>query len=171
MSVLLVDDSSPLYLMSDWVRVIGPAHFDDDDPAGRISIDAEFDQELGRVVATSVEVSRAAPGQEVTSRDLREVAVATIVSKFALESMIEVSTDPEEGFYIEADTWLARLEPPRGRDRDHVLRDAALAYVIASAAGAPPLQTTATALGVSQSTATRYIKLAREASHFGDWSE
>ncbi|MFB9748258.1 hypothetical protein [Leifsonia shinshuensis] len=132
---------------------------------GRVRIEVMYDESLGRFVAHSVSVERAADGAEVTGVNLRNLRVQDAV-RWAAQHMAYI--DPPDESWFGAP--VALQQPVALQDlsqgsipAEHLTERAARLYTVARIANMGPLKFVADYLGVSQSTATRIIGRAREA--------
>lgn len=125
-----------------------------------VRMELTYDRELGRVVASELHVTRAREGRELTSKNLREIAIQNAVVKVVMNWMLHVIG--EDSMTATAADALDNFNPAKGRAKPEVLRDAAVIYTIARVGSWPPLKTVAETLGVSQSTATRLVADARK---------
>ncbi len=124
-----------------------------------VTIDAAYDNKLGRVVATAVQVKRNGAGGEITTRKLHEIHIQNALIKVVMNQML-FALDENQMTQPAAEI-IDQFAPAKGRPRSETTRDAALIYTIATVANWPPLKTVADKLSVSQSTATRLVAEAR----------
>lgn len=137
------------------VRVTG-----EQDVPGAITVRVEWDPTLGRPAVALAALERTEAGVDITSQILREVRTHWITARSAFDV---VTVDVEDGRSVGAQEFLALMQD---RDRrttaDDIVRDAVAIYRVATALSFPPLKLVADTLGISQSTATRVMKSARE---------
>jgi hypothetical protein len=127
-----------------------------DELPGTLEVRVTWDDELNRAVAEKVSLQRPNRGTEVTSVLLRQVRVQTVVTL----STYRVAT-VHRGSELEARAFLKELGEKADRTLGETLVDAAAVYRLASVANDAPLKVVAETLGVSQSSATRFMARAR----------
>lgn len=138
----------------EWTMVI------EGDPAipGRAKITAGYDSSLNRAVVTAVVVERGGEGVEITSAILREVSVQTALqdSGFHVTRITEPGREPEQ-----VRDYVQRVM----NDGGHVdmMRLCTTVYRAAYTVSLPPLKFVADQVGMSVSTATRWMARARNA--------
>ncbi|GAA4063518.1 hypothetical protein GCM10023065_13140 [Microbacterium laevaniformans] len=125
---------------------------------GTAKITAEYDTSLNRAVVTAVVVERGGEGVEITSAILREVSVQSALQ--------------DSGFFVTRITEAGR-EPETVRDYVHrvmndggqvdMMRLCTTVYRAAYTVSLPPLKFVADQVGMSVSTATRWMSRARNA--------
>lgn len=122
-----------------------------------------YDTKLERFVATSVQVTRARPGSEITSRLIRELKVQEIITDVALRDLTTFYTVDEEGptGSMSGAEALALIQPAAGREPWVVREEAHLVHLLAKLGSWPPLVTVAERLQVSHSTAKRLVAAKR----------
>lgn len=126
--------------------------------AGAVRINARYDSQLRRAVATTVRVDRDGEGDEVTALTLREVRVQAVVAASALR-LVTVSRDGEA---IPLAAYLSEVQATVERTTADAIAEAVVLYRIASTVSFPPLKFVADNLDVSVSTATRMMARARQ---------
>lgn len=145
---------------SDRILVTAPFHMECQTDEGiDIKLSLDLDREMGRIVCRSISLSRPAAGTEITSSELREVAIATLV-KWGGDQMIRVRGT--SGEWVTLGGAGTAFAPAAGRERHEVVADAAVVYAVSALTARAPLQLVADRLGVSQSTATRLVSQARQ---------
>jgi hypothetical protein len=127
--------------------------------------DLDFDAvfEAGRFVVEQLTVHRRSDGPPVTTEGLREIPVAALL-RAAVE--FNVKHTAQTGATGRTTSWL-EVQRRGSSPSDLELEIVAGAYRAAYAAGAPPTQAVMEKLGVSRSTASRRIALARERGLLG----
>ena len=123
---------------------------------GTVEVRVTWDDELSRAVAEKVALRRPDGGTEVTSVLLRQIRVQGAV----LLSTYRVAT-VHRGTELGAYAFLKELEQKTDRTLHETLVDAATVYRLAFVANDAPLKIVAETLGVSQSSATRFMARAR----------
>lgn len=168
MTELVTTDDDFEYLLDGFVIARKTAELMTSEGDVLIDMDIELDMALGRYVAAGVRVSRLGGVGEVTARLLRTITVQERIVEVALSELVEVapagSDDSGQG-RVPAAEWLATLKAD-GAARTGVAGPVDVVnavYTLAKLGNLPPLATVAEHLGVSQSTATRMVALARNA--------
>lgn len=127
---------------------------------GALRVHVVFDNRLRRTVAASVRIDRAGEGDEVTTAALREVRVQYVLQRSSAEL---VTVTRSEGRPISLRDYLADLKSRSDRTDQETLLEAVTLYRVAATVNLAPLKLVADQLGVSVSTATRWMARAREA--------
>lgn len=126
---------------------------------GPYSLTLTIDMVNGRIGCTSLTV-RPEEGKTITGTDLRAIPVATIV-RMATATLVHETTGGGEGYVT-----VTPYTPPeinvRAGATDEALRFVAASYSLAYALGEPPAKAVERDLGIATSTASKWIRLARE---------
>ncbi|MFG1619518.1 hypothetical protein ACGFI3_42770 [Nonomuraea wenchangensis] len=126
---------------------------------GPYKVTLEIDMVDGRIGCTEITV-RTASGAPVTGTDLRAIPVGTIV-RLATTTLVQ-ETIGRNGDFVTVTPY----QPPeinvRAGATDEALRFVAASYSLAYALGEPPAKAVERDLGIATSTASKWIKLARE---------
>jgi hypothetical protein len=118
----------------------------------------------GRLVCEEVTLRRVDGGPPVTTESLRRVPLAGIVGAGLRGSVLESGEDGVRPFSIPSD--VAAHGPT-----DQALRAAATVYRFSHALGEPPTKAVAASLGLTHSTAARWVAKARERGYLGPTSQ
>lgn len=124
-------------------------------------IDVNFSHELKRFIVTryALEV-HGRPGHGIRTNDMRRVQVAR--QRAALGTFALQTSYPSNGAqYVWIDDWIDSPTPAAGRPRQDVVKDAAHLWCINYMLGENEMAAVAKWLGVSLSTAQRYVREAR----------
>jgi hypothetical protein len=145
----------------------------------RYSLEAEVVYEqpvggrMGHFVCNRLTVKRREDGPPITTEGLREVAINAFVRLAVEARRMRVGPTIREG---NKSTWeltwagpIALSERARagGGPSEEDLRAVADVYQLAYATGAPPAKTVTQRLGLPRSTASRWIRMARERGLLG----
>ncbi|WP_229382775.1 hypothetical protein [Microbacterium allomyrinae] len=156
-----IDLGSRVTLPKSWhARVSG-----EQDVPGTITVRVEWDAALGRTAVVFAALEREGEGVDITSQMLREVRTHWIMARSAIEVVtVDVSAEGEGGLdRIPVQEFLGRMLAAREREPLESLHAAIAVYRVATAISFPPLKLVADTLQISQSTATRLMKSARDA--------
>jgi hypothetical protein len=126
-----------------------------DESVGKISMKVVYDEDMKRLVADSVQVTRTGRAAEVTGVKMRSVRVEEYLRTAGMH-MAQIRSD--NGEWKRAAEYLSDLENTTPSDVDVT---AARIYVLARIISGHPLKTVGRYLNVSQSTATRIVARAR----------
>ncbi|WP_417374514.1 hypothetical protein [Glutamicibacter protophormiae] len=127
---------------------------------GAIRVHVVFDERLRRTAAASVRLDRAGEGDEVTSAALREVRVQYVVQH---SSVRLVGVTRRDGKPMSLRNYLDELKSRSERTDQETLLEAVTLYRVAATVNLAPLKLVSDQLGVSVSTATRWMARARDA--------
>jgi Family of unknown function (DUF6214) len=137
------------------------------------SLDLHVVYDGGRFVVDQLTVTRRPGGPPITTEGLREIPIAAMVRTGIENGLMRVGPREYDG---RTSSWkLTKAEPialseraqAGGGPSDDDLRAVADVYHIAYAVGEPPTKTVMERLGLSRSTASRWIALARKRGLLG----
>lgn len=138
----------------------------------RYDVEAEVVFEEGRYVCDRLTIRRQEGGAPVTTEGIRAIPVAMLLH-VAVESWVAETTPTEDGGYRAAwPHWpvlpgLSERAKAGGGPSDEDLRTIATAYQVAYATGAAPTKTVMQRFELPRSTASRWIRMARERGLLG----
>jgi hypothetical protein len=140
---------------------------------GRYDLELRVVYEAGRFVVDELTVKRRTGGPPVTSEGIREIPVAALLRRAVEGQLMHVGPPIRgEGKTSWEMTWagpvtLSERAQGGGGPSDADLRAVADVYHVAYATGGPPLKTVMNRLGLPRSTASRWIRMARERGLLG----
>jgi hypothetical protein len=136
------------------------------------SLEASVVFEEGRFIIDQLTFRRRKGGPPITTESIRQSRLATLLH-LAVESQVVESTPTDDGGYKAAwPHWsikpaLSERARAGGGPSDEDLRSIATVYQVAYALGAPPTRTVMERFGLPRSTASRWIRVARERGLLG----
>jgi hypothetical protein len=132
-------------------------------------VEVEVVFEEGRLVCDRLTVARREDGPPVTTEGLRRIGIATLLHEAAEYNVAHITPTGDEAYKAE---WpmlpmLSERAQHGGGPSDEDLWLVATVYQVAYATGEAPTKTVMNRLGLPRSTASRWIRMARERGLLG----
>jgi hypothetical protein len=136
---------------------------------GEYNIDLDVVFEAGRFVVDRLTIQRSEYGRPITTEGIREIGVATLLHQAVELNVMHTEATGDGGYKA---TWptmpiLSQHARTGGGPSDEDLRVLAMVYQVAYATGTPPTKTVMLRLGLPRSTASRWIRMARNRGLLG----
>jgi len=158
--------TAPDFLVRRDVEVYGI----DTESGAKFTLNAIYDDTMGRYYLHALSVEAAGPASEVTGAALRELKVQSLL-RDALADMVEIELQGG-GFFDVRDVAAARDEiTSAGPSSREAMLAVSRVYRAAQIASARPAKAVQDVLALTQPTATLWIRRARELGLLGSFSE